>query len=84
MSIFSKLAEQQKYIVELMERDRAEEVEIEHKDSYSYDNGDNIDRQPSIFFDIARCPKCGTLAQHLINFCPDCGQRLKWGEKEHE
>ena len=27
---------------------------------------------------VGECPKCGTMARDYMNFCNDCGQRLKW------
>lgn len=29
---------------------------------------------------VGECPKCGTMARDYMNFCNDCGQRLKWEE----
>lgn len=27
---------------------------------------------------VGECPQCGTMARDYMNFCSDCGQRLKW------
>ena len=27
---------------------------------------------------VGECPKCGTMTRDYMNFCNDCGQRLKW------
>ena len=27
---------------------------------------------------VGQCPKCGQMARDYMNFCSDCGQRLKW------
>lgn len=27
---------------------------------------------------VGECQKCGTMARDYMNFCSDCGQRLKW------
>ena len=29
---------------------------------------------------VGECQKCGTMARDYMNFCNDCGQRLKWEE----
>ena len=30
-----------------------------------------------------KCPKCGeTLMEGYYNYCPDCGQKLKWSDEE--
>ena len=29
---------------------------------------------------VGECPKCGTMTRDYMNFCSDCGQRLKWEE----
>ena len=30
---------------------------------------------------VGECPKCGTMSRDYMNFCNECGQRLKWEEK---
>ena len=30
---------------------------------------------------VGECPKCGTMSRDCMNFCNECGQRLKWEEK---
>lgn len=52
---------------ELKERDTAKEAII---------TGYNR----SIGCKVGECPKCGTMARDYMNFCNDCGQRLKWEE----
>lgn len=27
---------------------------------------------------VGECPKCGTMNRDYMNFCNECGQRLKW------
>ena len=27
---------------------------------------------------VGECPKCGTMTRDYMNFCSDCGQRLRW------
>ena len=29
---------------------------------------------------VGECPKCSTMARDYMNFCSECGQRLKWEE----
>ena len=29
---------------------------------------------------VGECPKCGTMTRDYMNFCSDCGQRLRWEE----
>lgn len=31
---------------------------------------------------VGECPKCGTMTRDYMNFCSDCGQRLRWEEQE--
>lgn len=30
---------------------------------------------------VGECPKCGTMSRDYMNFCNECGQRLKWEEE---
>ena len=30
---------------------------------------------------VGECPKCGTMSRNYMNFCNECGQRLKWEEE---
>lgn len=30
---------------------------------------------------VGECPKCGTMSRDYMNFCNECGQRLKWKEE---
>ena len=27
---------------------------------------------------VGECPKCGTMTRDYMNFCSECGQRLRW------
>ena len=29
---------------------------------------------------VGECPKCGAMSSEYMNFCDECGQRLKWEE----
>lgn len=46
--------------------------------------GDGCDNAGNIIFDTAICPGCGKMFEidydDNVNYCPDCGQRLKWEE----
>lgn len=51
-------------------------------DFMSYDNGDNIDNQPSMSYEQAYCGKCGVELYHQdYKFCPHCGHPIDWGKK---
>ena len=54
-------------IMELKERDTAKAVTI---------TGYNR----AVGCKVGECQKCGTMARDYMNFCNDCGQRLKWEE----
>ena len=52
-------------LMELAERDTAKEAII---------TGHN----QAIGCKVGECPKCSTMARDYMNFCSECGQRLKW------
>lgn len=52
-------------IIELKERDTAKAAIIT---GYNH----------AIGCKVGECPQCGTMARDYMNFCSDCGQRLKW------
>ena len=56
-----------KQIMELKERDTAKAAIIT---GYNH----------AIGCKVGECPQCGTMARDFMNFCSDCGQRLKWEE----
>jgi len=47
---------------------------------YSIDNGDNIDKQPSMTIKVKRCPNCNHIVDN--HYCSDCGQKLDWSEND--
>ena len=55
-------------IMELKERDTAKAVII---------TGYNR----AVGCKVGECPKCGTMSRDYMNFCNECGQRLKWEEE---
>lgn len=55
-------------IIELKERDTAKEPIIT---GYNH----------AVGCKVGECPKCGTMSRDYMNFCNECGQRLKWEEK---
>ncbi len=47
----------------------------------TYDNGDNIDNQPSMSYDLAKCGKCNFEIYHRdYKYCPHCGNLFDWGK----
>ena len=54
-------------IYELEERDTAKAAIIT---GYNY----------AVGCKVGKCPKCGAMARDYMEFCNDCGQRLKWEE----
>lgn len=49
-----------------------------------YYEGDGCDDAGNIIFDTAICPTCKKIFEvgydDNVNYCPECGQRLKWEE----
>ena len=35
----------------------------------------------SIGCKVGECPKCGAMTRDYLEFCNDCGQRIKWEER---
>lgn len=53
-----------------------------------YYEGDGCDENGQIIYDTAICQNCGrhfeTYYDEHFNYCPECGQRLKWFDDEEE
>jgi hypothetical protein len=43
---------------------------------YSYNNGDNIDRQPSMYTTVYNCDNCLKYVDIGDIYCKHCGQKL--------
>lgn len=35
----------------------------------------------AVGYKVGECPICGAMVRDIMNFCDECGQRLKWEEK---
>lgn len=59
----------------------AREKQVPKKVDYE---GDGYDDAGNIIYDTAICPTCNKRFEvdydDCVNYCPDCGQRLKWEE----
>ena len=53
----------------------------EEHDYMTYDNGDNIDNQPSMTIQVYKCPSCKQTVGSQFNYCDNCGQCLDWSDK---
>ena len=72
-----------KDLYELVEHATPKKPIIIEREGYSYDNGDNIDHQPSISFNDYMCPNCKQIVlKH--NCCRNngCRQALDWSDNK--
>jgi rubrerythrin len=74
-----ELDQNYKTVKQALERNEPMKIIRSKEPFYSYDHGDNIDKQPSITHIVFRCPKCDkVLRVNIDHHCPQCGQRLDW------
>ena len=62
-------------------------IKVVYKKVYlmTYDNGDNVDNQPSMSYDIAHCGKCYFELYHRdYRYCPHCGNLIDWEVDDNE
>ena len=69
-------------IIQAIQRNEPMKPIENEEDFMSYDNGDNIDNQPSMRIKVCRCPKCNNVVGKSINFCHNCGQKLDWRNED--
>lgn len=44
----------------------------------------DMHKKIEIYAGVATCPVCGRRVVRCYDFCPDCGQRLKWRKMKWE
>lgn len=79
-NIFTNLNEIIPVAEELVKRATPMEVLVEQEYFMDYDNGVNIDNQPSISQEVWRCPVCRNRLWTEPSYCPVCGQALDWSD----